>query len=67
MTLHPQHIGWCNRLQLLDDFLAHLRGLPDVWNPTAEECAAHWRATYPAEMHLRLEPSVWQDHPGSLS
>lgn len=67
MTLHPQHIGWCNRLQLLDDFLAHIGGFPQLWNPTAEECAAHWRATYPAETHLRLEPSIWQDHPGSLS
>ena len=67
MTLHPQHIGWCHRLQLLDDFLGHLRGFPEVWNPTAEECASHWRAAYPAETHLRLEPSVWQDHPGSLS
>jgi hypothetical protein len=39
MTLHPQHIGWCNRLQLLDDFLAYLRGFPGLWNPTGAECA----------------------------
>jgi RNA polymerase sigma-70 factor (ECF subfamily) len=31
------------------------------------ELAAHWQATHPAETHLRLEPSIWRDHPGSLS
>jgi peptidoglycan-N-acetylglucosamine deacetylase len=67
LTLHPHHIGWCNRLQLLDDFLAYLRGFPDLWNPTGEECARHWLATYPASDSLRLEPSIWQDYPGSLS
>jgi len=67
MTLHPQHIGWCNRLQLLDDFLAHLRSFPDLWNPTGEECARYWLETYPASSYLRLEPSIWQDYPGSLS
>jgi peptidoglycan-N-acetylglucosamine deacetylase len=67
MTLHPQHIGWCNRLQLLDDFLVHLRGFPSLWNPTGEECARYWLATYPASTYLRLEPSIWQDYPGSLS
>ncbi len=25
MTLHPQGIGWCNRVQVLDDFLGHMR------------------------------------------
>jgi peptidoglycan/xylan/chitin deacetylase (PgdA/CDA1 family) len=67
MTLHPQHIGWCNRLQVLDDFLTHLRGFPAVWNPTGEECARYWLASYPASSYLRLEPSIWQDYPGSLS
>lgn len=67
MTLHPQHIGWSHRLQLLDDFLAGLRDMPGLWNPTAAECAAHWQATYPPATHLGLEPSIWQDHPGSLS
>lgn len=66
MTLHPQHIGWCNRLQLLEDFFAHLRGFPGLWNPTGAECARYWRETYPASACLRLEPSLWQDHPGSL-
>ena len=67
MTLHPQHIGWSNRLQLLDEFLAELRGYPNLWNPTAVECARYWLETYPADTHLRLEPSIWQDYPGSLS
>jgi peptidoglycan/xylan/chitin deacetylase (PgdA/CDA1 family) len=67
MTLHPQHIGWCNRLQLLEDFLAYIRGFPDLWNPTGQECAAYWLEAYPASSHLRLEPSIWQDYPGSLS
>ena len=42
MTLHPQHIGWSNRLQMLDEFLAELRGYPSLWNPTAAECARYW-------------------------
>jgi peptidoglycan-N-acetylglucosamine deacetylase len=67
MTLHPQHIGWCNRLQVLEDFLTHLRGFPGLWNPTGEECARYWLETYPASSHLRLESSIWQDYPGSLS
>lgn len=67
MTLHPQHIGWSHRLQLLDDFLGHIAGHQGLWNATGAECAAHWDATYSAATHLRLEPSIWQDHPGSLS
>ena len=67
MTLHPQHIGWSNRLQMLDEFLAELRGYPNLWNPTAAECARYWLETYPTDTHLRLEPSIWQDYPGSLS
>ena len=67
MTLHPQHIGWSNRLQMLDEFLAELRNYPSLWNPTAAECAQYWLQTYPADTHLHLEPSIWQDHPGSLS
>jgi peptidoglycan-N-acetylglucosamine deacetylase len=67
MTLHPQHIGWCNRLQLLDEFFGYLRGFPDLWNPTGKECARYWLETYPASSYLRLEPSIWRDYPGSLS
>jgi hypothetical protein len=65
--LHPQHIGWSNRLQMLDEFLAELREYPSLWNPTAAECARHWLETYPAGTHLYLEPSIWQDYTGSFS
>ena len=67
MTLHPEHIGWCNRLQMLDEFLAELRQYPSLWNPTAAECARYWLETYPAGTHLDLQPSIWRDYPGSLS
>jgi peptidoglycan-N-acetylglucosamine deacetylase len=67
MTLHPRHIGWANRLQMLDEFLTHLRGFPALWNPTGAECARYWLGTYPPATSLRLEPSIWQEHPGSLS
>ncbi|MEE9254951.1 MAG: polysaccharide deacetylase family protein [Pseudomonadales bacterium] len=67
MTLHPHAIGWCNRLELLKDFLAHMHDCPGVWNATGAQVADYWLDTYPASSHLRLEPSVWQDYPGSLS
>lgn len=67
MTLHPYAIGFPNRLQLLDDFLQQLRGFPAVWNPTGAALARHWTETFPAATHLQLDPSIWQDHPGSLS
>ena len=34
MTLHPGAIGWCNRLQLLEDFLTHMRSFPGCGIPT---------------------------------
>jgi len=64
MTLHPQGSGWANRLQLLQSFLSHMRTFPGLWNPTGTECARHWR-TILAEP--RLEASIWEDYPGSLS
>jgi peptidoglycan-N-acetylglucosamine deacetylase len=67
MTLHPGAIGWCNRLQLLEDFFTHMRGYPGLWNPTSAACARWWQANYPAASHLHLEPSIWRDHRGSLS
>lgn len=67
MVLHPRHIGWAHRLELLDRFLAHMRSFPGVWVATGADCARHWSTTFPAETHLRLEPSVWKDYPGSLS
>lgn len=67
MTLHPMGSGWCNRAALLDRFLAHVNGFPGIWNPAGTECARYWRMTYPPGTHLALEPSIWADHPGSLS
>ena len=67
MTLHPGNTGWCNRLYLLDQFLDFVRSQPNVWNAASRDCAAYWIAKYPPETHLKLEPSIWQDYPGSLS
>ena len=67
MTVHPQHIGWCNRMGAFEEFLAYLADLPDLWNTTGSECAAYWQRTYPAATTLPLEPSIWRDDPGSLS
>jgi peptidoglycan/xylan/chitin deacetylase (PgdA/CDA1 family) len=67
MTLHPYAIGWAHRAHLLSEFLAHVQGFPGVWCATGADCARYWASAYPAETHLRLEPSVWQDHAGSLS
>jgi peptidoglycan/xylan/chitin deacetylase (PgdA/CDA1 family) len=67
MTLHPQHIGWCNRMAGFEAFLGFMTSLPGLWNATGEECARYWTTSYPAASTLRLEPSIWQDYPGSLS
>jgi peptidoglycan-N-acetylglucosamine deacetylase len=67
MVLHPQHSGWCNRLELLDGFLLHLRSRPDIWVATGSEIADHWQHHFPAETHLKLAPSIWKDYEGSLS
>jgi hypothetical protein len=67
MTLHPHHAGWCNRMAGLEEFFGHMTSLPVLWNPTGADCARYWTATYPAATHLKLEPSIWQDYPGSLS
>ncbi len=67
MTLHPYAIGWPNRLHVLEAFLDDVSRYPAVWNPTSAECARYWAQTYPADTHLHLEPSIWQDHPDSLS
>ena len=47
--------------------LDHAAGLPELWYATSGACAAHWLATFPAATHLKLEPSIWRDYPGSLS
>ncbi len=67
VVLHPGAVGWCHRLQFLEDLLAHMRSFPDVWHATSVECARYWKASFPAGDYLRLEPSVWRDYPGSLS
>ena len=67
MVLHPHAISWCNRFHRLEQFLDRLAGLDDLWNPTAAQCADYWLTRYPAEDALKLAPSIWQDHPGSLS
>jgi peptidoglycan-N-acetylglucosamine deacetylase len=67
MVLHPGAVGWLHRLQLLDEFFAHMRSFPGVWHTTSGECARYWKATFPAAECLRLEPSVCQDYPDSLS
>jgi peptidoglycan/xylan/chitin deacetylase (PgdA/CDA1 family) len=67
MVLHPRASGWGHRVQLLDDFLAHMRNFPGLWVPTGAEVAQYWQEAYPARTQLKLEPSIWQDYPGSLS
>jgi hypothetical protein len=67
MTLHPGNVGWCNRLYLLDQFLDLVRSQPNVWNAVSRDCADYWISKYPAATHLKLEPSIWKDYPGSLS
>jgi len=67
IVVHPHAIAWPNRLHMFGEFLAHAAGLPGLWYATSAACAAHWTTTYPPATHLRLEPSIWQDHPGSLS
>ena len=67
MTLHPGNVGWCNRLYLLDQFLDFVRSQPNVWNAVSRDCVDYWTSKYPAATHLKLEPSIWKDYPGSLS
>jgi peptidoglycan/xylan/chitin deacetylase (PgdA/CDA1 family) len=66
MVLHPHHSGWAHRVLLLDSFLRDMCGRPGLWNPTGAELAAYWVDRYPPDQFLRLEPSIWQDHEGSL-
>ena len=67
MVVHPHIIGFGHRLRLLETLFNHMRDFPGLWNPTATQCAQYWQAQYPASTTLHLEPSIWQDHPGSLS
>ena len=61
------HIALMSRLEWLENLFEHIRSLPNVWNPTATECARYWVKQYPANKFLKLEPSIWKDYPGSLS
>jgi peptidoglycan/xylan/chitin deacetylase (PgdA/CDA1 family) len=67
MVLHPYAIGFAHRIQLLATFLQHMTAHPGLWNATGRQIARHWQATCPPETHLKLEPSVWRDYPGSIS
>lgn len=67
MTISPIRSGWGHRLLNLASFLREVREHPGIWTATAKEVARHWTGQYPAESHLRLSPSIWQDHAGSLS
>ena len=67
MVLHPHIIGFGHRMRLLEELFSHLQDFPGIWNPTAAQCARYWQAQYPASTTLHLEPSIWQDYPGSLS
>lgn len=67
ITIHPRLVAWGGRLGILEDVLARVRSGPPAWNPTALACARWFTGAYPASIALRLEPSIWQDHPGSLS
>jgi hypothetical protein len=67
LTVHPKAIGWGHHAEAFEEILAHMASFPGLWNATGSECADHWSATYPADTHLRLSPSIWKDHEGSLS
>jgi hypothetical protein len=67
MVLHPHIIAFGHRMRLLAALFSHLQDFPGLWNPTAAQCAHYWQTHYPARTTLHLEPSIWQDYPGSLS
>ena len=67
MTLHPYAIGFGHRVRLLEEFLLFLRTHEGLWNATGSQVADWWQNHFPPQTHLRLEPSVWRDYPGSLS
>lgn len=66
LTISPARSGWGHRLDMLDRFLGEAVRMPGLWNATGAEIAAYWASQYPAADHLRLEPSIWQSHEGSL-
>ncbi len=67
MVIHPYLIGFGHRMHILETIFGHIHGTQGIWNPTAAQCAQYWQTQYPASSTLHLEPSIWQDYPGSLS
>ena len=67
MVLHPGADRLVQPAAVAGGFLRICRSFPGVWNPTSAACARYWKATYPADETLKLEPSIWRDYPGSLS
>jgi len=67
MVVHPYLIGWGNRLEILENILHYINGFPNVWNATGSEIARYWKERYPSSSALKLEESIWEDYPGSLS
>lgn len=67
VVVHPYLIGWGHRADVLEETFRHVRGFPEVWNPTVAECARYWEEQYPAATTLKLEDSIWRDYPGSMS
>lgn len=67
ICVSPARSGWGHRFDRLSSFLTEAMSYPGVWAATGAEIARHWQATYPAATHLKLEPSIWQDHADSLS
>jgi peptidoglycan-N-acetylglucosamine deacetylase len=67
MFIHPYLIQWGNRLEVLEEFLGYIKQFPGLWNPTGNDCARYWKATYPPGSSLKLKESIWKDYPGSLS
>jgi peptidoglycan/xylan/chitin deacetylase (PgdA/CDA1 family) len=67
ITLSPRRSGWGHRMHMLEGFLDHVLSHSGVWNATGAQCADWWAGRYPAARTLKLAPSIWQDHPGSIS
>ena len=47
LGLHPWVIGQPQRIRYLDNVLAHLRGMNDLWFATAQDIADFYRAQNP--------------------
>lgn len=67
MTVSPYRSAWGHRLDNLTTFLGEAARLPGVWFAGGADIASHWLSAHPPESALKLEPSIWVDHEGSLS